>query len=200
MATLLLIALLSAVDEPKARSLFDGKTLDGWQVAEFGGDGRVMVEDGRIVLETGATLTGITYKKGEELPKSNYEITCEAMRVDGSDFFCGLTFPVKDSHCSFIVGGWGGAVVGISSVDGKDASENDTTKYMKFDKGRWYRIRIRVTDDVIACWIDDEQVVDQKLEGRKITTRNEVNLSKPLGFSAWQTTAALRGIKLQTLK
>jgi hypothetical protein len=110
-----------------------------------------------------------------------------------------LTFPVGKSHCSFIVGGWAGAVVGLSSIDGKDASENDTTKYMNFKTGQWYRIRVRVTDDNISAWIDDKQVVDQNIKDRKITTRNEVDLSKPLGISAWQTEAAIRNIRLRKL-
>jgi hypothetical protein len=48
----------------------------------------------------------------------NYEIKLEAKKVTGNDFFCGMTFPVGDSFCSFIVGGWGGPVVGLSSIDG----------------------------------------------------------------------------------
>jgi hypothetical protein len=195
----MLMCLLLAADEPQWQPLFDGKTLNGWNVAEFGGDGKVEVNDGQITLDMGQSLTGITWAKEEGLPKSNYEIELEAMRVDGSDFFCGLTFPVKDSHCSFICGGWGGAVVGLSSIDGADASENETTKYETFKKGQWYKIRVRVTDDNISCWIDDKPLVDLATKDRKITTRVEVNLSKPLGISAWQTTAALRNIRLRKL-
>ena len=32
------------------QSLFDGKTLKGWKIPEFGGEGKVHVEDGAIVL------------------------------------------------------------------------------------------------------------------------------------------------------
>ena len=58
-------------------------------------------------------MTGITWTN--EVPTNNYEISLEAMRVEGSDFFCALTFPVGNDPCSFIVGGWGGGVVGLSS-------------------------------------------------------------------------------------
>ena len=177
--------------------LFDGKTLTRWKIPEFGGEGEVKIEDGTIQMGFGSSLTGITYTK--PFPTSNYEIRLEAMRVDGIDFFCALTMPVKDSHCSFVVGGWGGAVVGISSIDGKDASENDTTRYLQFKSEKWYAVRVRVTDDRIQAWLDDKQVVDQDIRGKKISTRSEVDLSKPLGVCAWETKAALRKIEYRKL-
>src|SRR5262249_41529542 len=77
---------------PKAtapwKTLFDGKTLAGWKITDFAGHGDVTVKDGTIRLETGI-MTGITWSN--DLPRINYEITLEAMRVEGSDFFCGLT-------------------------------------------------------------------------------------------------------------
>jgi hypothetical protein len=201
----ILFASSSAADEPKPeakvrsdwRPMFDGKALEGWKPTPFGGEGEVYVEDGRLVLDFGSSMTGVTY--AGPFPKSNYEIRYEAMRVDGSDFFCGLTFPVGESHASLIAGGWGGAVVGLSSIDGKDASQNDTTQYMRFETGRWYKFRVRVTDARIQVWIDEKQIIDQPLEGKKISTRVEVNLSKPLGFSTWETRGALRTIEYRTL-
>ena len=177
--------------------LFDGKTLGDWKKTQFGGEGDVEVTKGRIVMEFGYSMTGITY--GGDLPKMNYELQLEAVKLDGNDFFCGLTFPVADAYCSFIVGGWGGSVVGLSSIDGDDASENDTTKYMDFKKGQWYRIRVRVEPERIQTWIDDRPVVDQSTKGRKISIRNEVDLSCPLGISTWETKAALRKIQIRKL-
>jgi hypothetical protein len=132
-----------------------------------------------------------------QYPKMNYEIALEAMRVDGSDFFCGLTFPVGDDPCSFICGGWGGGVVGLSSIDGSDASENETTKYQEFESKRWYKIRVRVTDGKIEAWIDDTQKVDVDTEGKRIGVRIEVDLSRPLGIATYNTTAAVRDIKIK---
>ena len=185
-------------EKPKARSLFNGKDMELWQVPEFGGEGQVEVKEGSIVMPQGVMLTGITYKK-DDLPKTNYEVTWEARRTMGLDFFAALTFPVKDSHCSFIPGGWGGAGVGLSSINGDDASENETTTYVAFDDNKWYHFTLRVTDKKIEAWVEDKQVINVNIEGKKITTRNEVDLSKPLGFSAWQSTGEIRKIEIREL-
>ena len=37
----------------------------------------------------------------------DYELRLEAKRVEGGDFFCGLTFPVGKEYCTLILGGWG---------------------------------------------------------------------------------------------
>ena len=178
-------------------SLFDGKSLKGWEITKFGGEGDVEVKKGQLILGLGSNLTGIHTRR--KLPKINYEVELEAMRVDGSDFFCGLTFPVKKDHCSLILGGWGGGVCGLSSINFQDASENETTSYRKFEKGKWYKIRLRVTEKEIQAWIGKEQIVNQEITGKRITTRIEVELSKPFGFCTWQTTGALRNIRIREL-
>ena len=175
------------------------RPLDKWTSTQFGGEGEVRFENGTIVMEMGATLTGVTWTGGP-LPTMNYEISLEAMKLDGNDFFCGLTFPVGDDPCSFIVGGWAGGVVGLSSLDELDASENQTSTLHNFDKNRWYHIRVRVTPDRIECRIDGEEVVDVVTTGKRISIRPEVGPSKPLGIAAWMTKAALRDIKIRDLR
>jgi len=187
-----------AVDAGGWVSLFDGKTLGRWEVTQFGGQGDVRVEDDRIILDVGpADLTGITWT--EEPLRMNYEVELEAMRVDGSDFFCGLTVPVRYSCVTLIVGGWGGSLVGLSSLGGMDASENETTRIIDFENGRWYRIRMRVTQKKIEAWIDDEQTIDAEPGEREISVRWEVELSQPLGIAAWRTKAAMRNIRVRPL-
>ena len=180
------------------RPLFDGRTLTNWQSTKFVGEGAVKVENGQIILEAGRSLTGITWI-GPELPTTNYEIALQAMRVEGSDFFAGVTFPVADSFCSLILGGWGGTVVGLSSINGMDASENETSQSVQFESGRWYSIRIRETPATIEAWLDEHQIINQSLKGNKIGTRFEVEPSQPLGVASWQTKAALRDLRLRRL-
>jgi hypothetical protein len=180
------------------RALFDGKSLAGWAETDFAGRGPVKVSEGKLILETGL-MTGVTWTNAADLPRINYEIALDAMRVDGSDFFCALTFPVKEDPCSFIVGGWGGSLVGLSSLDGQDAANNDTTRFMSFDNGKWYALRVRVTETNLQCWIDSDKVVDVETKDRRISIRSEVEGSRPLGIASWSTTAALRNIRLRKL-
>lgn len=178
--------------------LFDGTTLANWQPTKFIREGKTRVEHGQILLEAGNPLTGITWT-GPALPRTNYELALQAMRVSGSDFFAGITFPVGDSHCSLILGGWGGSTVGLSSINGMDASENDTSQSIEFEPKRWYDVRIRVTPARIEAWLDGRQIIDQDLKGRTVDTRIEVEPSHPLGVASYRTTAALRDIRLRRL-
>lgn len=184
-------------DQDGWRSLFNGYTLDGWEITNFGPQGPVLTRDSSIILNYGDGCTGVTWQ--EEFPTVNYEIKLEAMRVDGNDFFCGLTFPVIDEYCTFIVGGWAGSLVGISSIDGADASQNFTTIRIPFENGRWYHIRVKVTDKVIRCFIDDGEVVTVPVAPHSFTVRSEVGLSRPLGIASWVTTSALRNIKFREI-
>jgi hypothetical protein len=176
--------------------LFDGQSLSGWRVTPFSGGGRVECRKGLVILWGGDPFTGIN--STSEIPKTNYEVALEAMRVAGNDFFCGLTFPVRDSFCSLIVGGWSGEAVGLSSLDGLDASENETSQFISFETGRWYRIRLRVTEQKIEAWIEQKKVVDVELAGRKISVRpGDIELCEPFGLASWMTTAALRDIRIR---
>ena len=188
-----------AKSKDNAKDLFNGKDLSGWKKTEFGGEGEVEVKDGKIIATQGASLSGVHYTNS--LPaRTNYEITLEAMKIEGDDFFCALTFPFNESHCSLVLGGWGGGVVGLSSIDGMDASENDTTKYLKFDKNKWYKVKVEVRPERIKAWIDNDEMVNVNTADSKIDVRpGGIELQKPLGLSTYQTTAAWRNIRFTPL-
>lgn len=175
--------------------LFNGKTLDGWKITQYGTDGPVLVSDGNLVLNYGDGCTGVNWEG--DFPKVNYEVSLEAQRTVGNDFFCGITFPVNNEFCSLIVGGWGGPVVGISCIDGNDAEHNQIRVLKKFDKNRWYKIKLKVTGENITAWIDDEKLVDFNYSGHRLSVRAEVELSKPFGLFTWQTTGVMRNIRLE---
>ena len=145
-------AAAEAAKPAKEIKLFDGTSLKNWKILDkidFDGHGEVAIKDGELVLNMGRPMTGVKWA-GQELLRTNYEITFQARRIEGSDFFCGMTFPVEKSHCSLILGGWGGSLTGLSSLDGFDASENETTGSMVFKDGQWYKIRLRVTPEKIG--------------------------------------------------
>lgn len=186
---------VSNTAEPGWIMLFDGKSLDGWQATEFGTQGPVKATDGYISLGMGDGCTGITWEG--KFPAMDYEVKLEAKKVTGNDFFCGMTFPVGDAFCSLIVGGWGGPVTGLSSIDGRDASENETSTLKKYDHDTWYNIHLKVTTEKIEVRIDGETVVDFSYTGRQLSIRPEVELCKPFGICSWTTTAHLRNIRLK---
>jgi hypothetical protein len=98
------------------------------------------------------------------------------------------------------VGGWGGGLVGLSSLDGQDASENETTTHHRFEKKKWYTIRLKVTDKSVEAWIDQEKVVNIQTEDRTFSVRIETERSRPLGISTYNTTAAIRNMKVRKVK
>jgi hypothetical protein len=189
---------LSVAAEPQ--SLFDGKSLDGWRIAETNAyqfSGEVAVNDGVIALPQGRVATGIV--STAEFPTGNYEVQLEARRTAGSDFFCGLTFPIAKQHCTLICGGWGGGTTGLSNVDGFSADENETTGYTEFENGRWYKIRLRVTDKKIQAWIDEQQIVNLKLKGQRFNIWWEQEPLRPFGIGNWYSSSELRNITLTKL-
>lgn len=184
------------IDTSNTQSLFDGKSLGVWEATEFGGEGDVSVVEGCIVMTAGAPLTAINLPESFSMPKINYEIQYDAMKVEGTDFFGTLTFPVNDKFCSLVIGGWAGTVVGLSSIDGLDASENETRQVRKFERNRWYQIRVRVTPKSIVCWIDQQRVVDQLISGKTISLRSEMIPCRPLGIANFYTVAKIRNVRL----
>jgi hypothetical protein len=173
--------------------------LDGWEVTDFYGHGEAKREGTLLVLEEGKPLTGITYKKEQAFPTSNYEIELRARRTRGNDFLCGLTFPVGKDFCSFIAGGWGGGLVGLSSIDGADASENSTTTYHDFKNDHWYHFKISVDDEFIRCQIDGQEVILQERENHQFSTRIEVYASQPLGLCVYRSRVEVQDFRWRPL-
>lgn len=167
-----------------------------WETTAFGGEGEIDAEDGLLVFEMGSPLTGLHWVGGE-LPRWDFELEVSACRLAGTDFFCGLTFPVGESHATLILGGWGGALTGLSCIDGADASMNETTAFIAYEQGREVTARVRVTRRRITTWLDGELLHEVELAGKTIGLRPEVLLSRPLGVAAFQTRAGLRALRMR---
>jgi hypothetical protein len=189
MMILLPLALLASAS--------DWQSLSSWTPTPFDRGGIVQFEKDGILLAPGAPMTGITVK--EFSPKINYEVRFEASRQRGNDFFASLTFPYLDSYATLVLGGWGGDIIGISSIDNWDASENETRAYFNFENERFYRIRIEVKEGRIRAWIDEKNVVDLAVNGRLISLRRGMAVTTPLSLFSYNTASRIRKIEFRTL-
>ena len=186
-------------EEPVGTLLFDGKTLKNWKPTDFGREGKVEIKDGLLIIGKGEPMTGVTWE-GDELPNVDYELRLEAKRVEGSDFFCGLTFPVGKESCSLILGGWGGGQTGLSSINYQDASENETSNFYDFKQDKWYKVRVRVTQTKIEATLNnDVTLADVEYTDKKIGIRFEMEPCRPLGVATYRTTGAIREFRLVRL-
>ena len=178
--------------------MISGDTLGNWKITDFAGGEEVTVEDGVLKIGMGIELTGVNWTG--DLPEGEYEIEFEARRIQGNDFFCGLTFPVKDKHATLVLGGWGGALVGISSLDNLDASENETGDVYVFEDQQWYKIKLHVLEGRIKVWINGESQINVNLENREVGMRpGEIEQSMPLGIATWMTASEIRNMVMREL-
>lgn len=181
--------------EPAWISLFDGKSMTNWKATNYGGEGEITIKEKQLMFAFGETLTGVHYIGKKAFPTMGYEIEVQAKLLEGDDFFGAITFPVEKSHATFVPGGWGGGVVGLSSIDNYDASENETTQFIAFKKDQWYAFRVRVTPGKIQAFIDNKEVFEVETKGKKIGIRPEVEPALPLGICGYQTRSTIRSIR-----
>ncbi len=164
---------------------------------EWEGKGGGEIDTGEPMrLGWGETLTAARWKGAPPAPPFELELT--AKRIDGTDFFCAVTFPARslDECVTLVVGGWGGGTVGISCIDGKDASENVTTTYGKFETDVWYAIRLVRKGERIETWINGEKIIDVDTTGKTLSLRpGPIEDCAPFGLATWQTTALIRNVR-----
>jgi len=171
---------------------------DGWQ--HVTGGELTRPQPGVLRLQWGEALSGIRW--AGKAPAPPFEIELQARRLDGSDFFCGLTFPARTSgEClTWVVGGWGGGTVGISSIDDKDAADNETTRHRNFETEQWYSLKLRRDGERIEAWIDGERLIDLDTAGRKLSLRpGPIDACAPFGLATWQSSGEFKDIRWRPL-
>lgn len=173
--------------------LFDGRTLGAFVVTDYGGQGEVAVRDGRLHLGIGNPLTGVTWTGAP--PRGDYELELVARRDQGNDFFASLTFPVGDACLTLVLGGWGGSLCGLSSLDGLDASRNGTRTSRAFPTGRDAHVQLVVTADAVHVDLDGAPLLRTDLRGRRLSLRPEVELSRPLGLIAFASEGSIARLR-----
>lgn len=192
-----------ATSAPSAWHLLEGQAAEQWQPAEIPDEGQVEVKNGELNLHAGLPMTGAKWLGWDAtLPQTNYVIAYEAQREEGEDIFGMVTFPVGShhSHATFVLGGWGGTVTGISSINFKDANENQTRAEQRFENGRWYRVRVEVRPEDLRAWVDDRLVVNATIQGKTISLRpGFIDQCLPFGFATYATTGKVRKVRVQSL-
>jgi hypothetical protein len=177
----------------------DGNTLTGWEIMRYGGEGEPYVKNGVLTLPmaTSGMSTGVCWV-GSSLPVNNYVFYYEARRVEGNDIFAGLSFPYGDTFATLIFGGWAGIVSGLSCIDGRDASQNETTKHVYFKDNQWYPVQLRVTPDSIRASVDTVKVVDIATAGKRIHLRSGT-LASSFTLTSYLTTGEIRNIRIKKI-
>jgi hypothetical protein len=188
---------------PAPLVLLTGSELKDWKVIEeMKQHGPVTLKDGVLVLGIGQPMTGVVYSGKAELPVKDYEASFEARRIEGDDFFAALTLPVRDaeSFVTFVVGGWGGTCVGISSIQFQSADENATTNWIEFEMKKWYRFRVEVRENRLKGFVDDKEIFDADTTDKKLSLRfGEIEYCKPLGLATFRTHGEIKNLTIKPL-
>lgn len=184
--------------------LFSPALIQKWEEAKMIQGGGIVREDGGFTLKDGAPMTGIVFPSWlkDGMPIADYAIYYEAMRESGGDFFGSVTFPVRDekTFVTFVLGGWGGSQVGISCIDGYDASENTTGSSQRFENGKWYRVRIEVRAKELRVLLDGRPIIQTNIAGRDLGLRaGEIDRCVPFGFATYGTTGRVRSCVVEKL-
>ena len=195
----LLAALATTASLADPLELFNGKDLSGWKNAysDAGGGAVKALSNGVVECGIGDPLSGLVYTNTP--PTMNYELSLEGMRTEGSDFFIALTIPVTTNCCTVVIGGWGGSLCGISSVDYLDASENQWSESKNLENNRWYRLRVRVTPGVLQVFLNDTLYgarVEYGESSRLSLRFGDIDKTKPLGLATYCTRALWRDFTL----
>jgi hypothetical protein len=190
---------------PRHWDLLAADQLQHWTPTGIPEEGRTTVSLGEALLEPGGPLTGLRYGNWQKagLPVRDYAVSFEATRIEGGDFFAAVTFPVRslDTCATLVIGGWGGGLVGISSIDGQDASENSTRGEHLFENGKAYHFRLEVREDELKAWLDDRLVINTSIKGRTISLRpGYIEKCAPFGLATYSTNGRIRNVSVMELK
>lgn len=176
------------------KTILDVQRLDRWQAGVFGDSDELDLASDGVILPIGVPLTGITYL--DEPPSGSYALEVEATRQYGTDFFLGVTFPVRDEHVTLVLGGWGGTLCGLSCIDGDDASNNGTRTHVEFPNGKRQTVLIEVDGSRVVALVNGDELVNVDLTGKRLEVRNEVLPSVPLGLSSFATCTVVHRVRV----
>lgn len=198
---LIMVGALSLHAETVA--LFNGRDLSGWKAADIWGNGKVeALSNGVVSCGLGKPLTGLAYTNS--FPTMSYEVKMEALRKEGSDFFVAMTIPVESNACTVVIGGWGGNLCGISSINFMDASENQYSESVSFKNDVWYTLRVRVTPGLLEVFLNDTlytaKVPFESSSAFTLRAGSDIDKTKPFGLATYETKALWRNLSVTTIE
>lgn len=167
---------LKIVDTQSGKELgsqdFESDTLSEWEMVS---DGDWKIEDGELVQSSVVTNTGMYATTGTaayfgDTSWANYTYTLDATKISGSEGFL-IPFSVGDKNNNFFwnIGGWNNTVSCLQRVTNGSKSDQvpGTAKQFAVQNGKTYRLKIRVTESHVSCYIDDQLYVDYELTPTK---------------------------------
>lgn len=206
---LLSVALATGCSEreplPGPYYMTDKEEHAAWEPVVLAGEGFIELYDGVLSIGEGEPMSAVRYTglPHDKLPVMDYEIAWEARRVHGYDFFSALTFPVGslDTCLTLVIGGWGGKLVGFSSIDEQDAGENPYSTERDFENGRWYHFRLVVREDAVTVWINGQEAARAPVAGRRISLRpGDIEFCAPLGLATYFSEGEVKHMVMRHLR
>lgn len=219
---LAIVSRAEAADGPDSadwKPLFDGKTLEGWEVLED--KGNFFVEAGEIVGETAAGVKGsylctkasydnfvleLEFKVDEGL-NSGVQIRTDTHNEDTTTLYMSGRLELKSR--SFTAGqvfgyqieidtserAWTGGLYEVGRRGWLQTLEFNEPARKAFKQGEWNKMRIQASDDSMKTWLNDVPATD---------TRDAWCRSGRIGFQLHGSKESgrqirFRGIRIQNL-
>ncbi len=172
--------------EREWKSLFDGKTLDGWKVLE--GRGKFFVEDGVIVGETTAGVKGsylcteatfdnfileLEFKVDEGL-NSGVHIRSDVHQAETTTLYLSgkLQLVPRSYNAGQVFGyqveidtserAWSGGLYEAGRRGWLQTLEYNEPARKAFKQGEWNKFRIQAVQDSVKVWLNGVQAADTR--------------------------------------
>jgi hypothetical protein len=154
------------VEEPEFRSLFDGKTLDGWVTkgGRYDGDAAWSVEDGALTGRVGKNGAGGLIYTAQPFTSFDLELETKIDYPFDSGIFLRMVPPEQNLRGAQVTLDYrSDGEVGAIYAD--EFLQHNTTAKEKFKKDAWNHFRVRCTGFGmhIQVWMNGVQITDYQL-------------------------------------
>ncbi len=154
------------VEDPNARSLFDGKSLDGWVTkgGRYDGDASWTVEDGALTGRVGAKGEGGLIYTAQPFTSFEFELETKIDYPFDSGIFLRMVPPDQGRRGAQVTLDYRSDGE-IGAIYSDEFLQHNTTAKERFKKGEWNQFRVRCTgfDVHIEVWMNGEQIADYTL-------------------------------------